>query len=251
MHDVIFVNRDFLAAGLLATLQISAISIVCGTLIGAVVALLRYLRVPFAARFCALYVGLIQGAPLLVVLLFCYFALPALFSYKTTAYWATVLGGLAASLVVDRVYTLIVGANHGQLRQYLAWASSYAVLGCFLAVAPGVVAKNAKRLVIGLAGGIIGGAVGGLLLDPISQATGNVELGRLAAMASIGLITGAATGIIERNSSSTAIPRTSAPRQTARFISSRTRKSAAATRPFICKKAASKSRTFPSAPPPS
>jgi hypothetical protein len=108
------------------------------------------------------------------------------------------VGGLAASLVVDRVYTLIVGANHGQLRQYLAWASSYAVLGCFLAVAPGVVAKNAKRLVIGLAGGIIGGAVGGLLLDPISQATGNVELGRLAAMASIGLITGAATGIIER-----------------------------------------------------
>jgi His/Glu/Gln/Arg/opine family amino acid ABC transporter permease subunit len=91
MHDVILVNRDFLAAGLLATLQISAISIVCGTLIGAVVALLRYLRVPFAARFCALYVGLIQGAPLLVVLLFCYFALPALFGYKTTAYWATVL----------------------------------------------------------------------------------------------------------------------------------------------------------------
>jgi His/Glu/Gln/Arg/opine family amino acid ABC transporter permease subunit len=91
MHDVILANRDFLAAGLLATLQISAVSIVLGTLLGASVALLRYMRIPFAARLCALYTGLIQGAPLLVVLLFCYFALPALFGYKTTAYWATVL----------------------------------------------------------------------------------------------------------------------------------------------------------------
>lgn len=107
-------------------------------------------------------------------------------------------GGLAASLVVDRVYAAVSGADHGQIRQYLAWASSYAVLGCFLAVAPGVVARNSKRLLIGLAGGIIGGAVGGLMLDPIAQATGNLELGRLAALASIGLITGAATGIIER-----------------------------------------------------
>jgi His/Glu/Gln/Arg/opine family amino acid ABC transporter permease subunit len=91
MHELILANRDFLAAGLLATLQISALSILFGTLLGVVVALLRYMRVRVAARVCACYVGLIQGAPLLVVLLFCYFALPALLGYKTTAYWATVL----------------------------------------------------------------------------------------------------------------------------------------------------------------
>jgi His/Glu/Gln/Arg/opine family amino acid ABC transporter permease subunit len=91
MHNVLVMNRHFFAEGLLATLQISAISIVCGTAIGVVVALLRYLRVPVVARFCTLYVELMQGAPLLVVLLFCYFALPALLGYKTSGYWASVL----------------------------------------------------------------------------------------------------------------------------------------------------------------
>jgi len=91
MPSVLVANSHFFAAGLLATLQISAISILCGTAIGVVVALLRYLRVPVVARVCALYVELMQGAPLLVVLLFCYFALPALLAYKTSAYWASVL----------------------------------------------------------------------------------------------------------------------------------------------------------------
>ncbi|MGD0464303.1 MAG: FHA domain-containing protein [Tepidisphaeraceae bacterium] len=108
------------------------------------------------------------------------------------------LGGLAASLVVDRIYGVIGGVEHGILRQYLAQSMSWAVLGCFVAIAPGVVAKNRKRFFIGVAGGALGGFVGGILLDPFSQLTGSPEMGRLAAICCIGLVTGAATGIIER-----------------------------------------------------
>jgi hypothetical protein len=108
------------------------------------------------------------------------------------------LGGLAASLVVDRIYRVIGGTEHGMLRQYLANSMSWAVLGCFVAIAPGVVAKNRKRFYIGVAGGALGGFVGGMLLDPFSDLTGSPEMGRLAAICCIGLITGAATGIIER-----------------------------------------------------
>ena len=107
------------------------------------------------------------------------------------------LGGLGASLVVDRVYHLISGTEHGMLRQYVAQCVSWAVLGSFVALAPGVVAKNRKRLLIGLAGGAAGGAIGGILLGPLSQLADSPEFGRLAAMCCIGAITGAATGIIE------------------------------------------------------
>jgi hypothetical protein len=107
------------------------------------------------------------------------------------------LGGLAASLIVDRIYHLIAGPQQGMLRQYLAQSLSWSVLGCFLAIAPGVVAKNRKRLLIGLIGGAVGGAVGGLLLDPVAALTSSLQIGRLAATCCIGLITGAATGFIE------------------------------------------------------
>jgi hypothetical protein len=108
------------------------------------------------------------------------------------------LGGLAASVVVDRIYHFFGGADHGALRQSLAQSISWAVLGSFLAIAPGVVAKNRKRFYIGLAGGALGGLIGGLLLDPFSDLTGSPEIGRLFAICCIGAITGAATGIIER-----------------------------------------------------
>lgn len=107
------------------------------------------------------------------------------------------LGGLAASLVMDRIYHFIGGVEHGMLRQYMANFLSWTVLGSFVALGPGAVAKNRKRLLIGLAGGAVGGAIGGMLLEPLSQITGSPEFARLAGMCCIGAITGAATGIIE------------------------------------------------------
>ena len=174
------------------------------------------------------------------------------------------LGGLAASLVVDRIYRTIGGAEHGLLRQALAQSISWGVLGCFVAIAPGVVAQKSKRFLIGLAGGTLGGIVGGVLLDPLSRLTASPELGRLAAFGSIGLLTGAATGVIERaaapagsksprassaenNSFFTAIPPTSAQHPIARFICSAIQRSADATPRFICSRGGSKSRTSPSA----
>jgi hypothetical protein len=106
-------------------------------------------------------------------------------------------GGLAASMLVDRIYQAFGGAEHGLFRQYLAQSASWAVLGIFLASAPGFVVKNRKRLLIGLAGGAIGGAVGGILLDPLARLTSSEEIGRLAGLCCIGAVAGAATGILE------------------------------------------------------
>jgi hypothetical protein len=57
--------------------------------------------------------------------------------------------------------------------------------------------RSWKRFGIGLAGGFLGGLVGGFLFDPIALATNNVVLSRLVAIVAIGLVAGLGTGLIE------------------------------------------------------
>jgi His/Glu/Gln/Arg/opine family amino acid ABC transporter permease subunit len=92
MPDVILKNLPFLLMGLRLTAEIALLSIAGGTLLGLAIGVLRYLRVPLIAQSLDLYVVFMRGTPLLVVLFICYFGLPALFGYKTTAYWAAVGG---------------------------------------------------------------------------------------------------------------------------------------------------------------
>jgi His/Glu/Gln/Arg/opine family amino acid ABC transporter permease subunit len=69
MPEVILANLPFLAAGLLVTLELTALSMLGGTLLGLALAIIRYLDLPWADRMTALYIGFIRGTPLLVVLL--------------------------------------------------------------------------------------------------------------------------------------------------------------------------------------
>lgn len=92
MLEVIAKNLPFLLAGLRLTAEIAALSIVGGTLLGLAVGVTRYLRLPLLAPALDLYVAFMRGTPLLMVLFICYFALPALIGYKTSAYAAAVGG---------------------------------------------------------------------------------------------------------------------------------------------------------------
>jgi His/Glu/Gln/Arg/opine family amino acid ABC transporter permease subunit len=92
MHEVLLRNLPFLARGFLLTLKIAAWTGLLGTALAVPVALARHLRIPVASQICAAYVGVIRGTPVLVVLLMSYFALPALFGYRTEAYPASIIG---------------------------------------------------------------------------------------------------------------------------------------------------------------
>src|SRR5882724_1496810 len=92
MLDVIAKNLPFLLAGLRLTCEIAALSIIGGTLLGLAIGIFRYIRIPLVAQSLDLYVAFMRGTPLLMVLFICYFALPALLGYKTSAYWAAVSG---------------------------------------------------------------------------------------------------------------------------------------------------------------
>ena len=92
MPDVLLKNLPFLLHGLWLTVELSAWSIVLGTLLGLLVGTIRFVRVPVLNVLAAIYVEFIRGTPLLVVLFITYFALPALFGYRTTAYRAAIFG---------------------------------------------------------------------------------------------------------------------------------------------------------------
>jgi hypothetical protein len=110
------------------------------------------------------------------------------------------LGGVVVSLFVDKLYRAVGGGavdlERITLREVLARALAWGILGLFLTAGPGVLMRNPKKLLIGMAGGLVGGAIGGALFDPVERLAGP-ELSRLVALIAIGAVSGASTGIIE------------------------------------------------------
>jgi His/Glu/Gln/Arg/opine family amino acid ABC transporter permease subunit len=92
MPDVLVNNWAFLVHGLAITVQLSVLTIIGGTLLGLALGVLRFLRVPILAQVAGVYIEFLRGTPLLVVLFICYFGLPALLHFHTTAYRAALLG---------------------------------------------------------------------------------------------------------------------------------------------------------------
>jgi His/Glu/Gln/Arg/opine family amino acid ABC transporter permease subunit len=92
MPDVILRNLPFLLDCLRVTVELALVSAAGGTILGLVVALVRYLRVPILAAVFRIYIELVRGTPLLVVLFISYFAIPALLGYRATAFGAACLG---------------------------------------------------------------------------------------------------------------------------------------------------------------
>ena len=77
MTDVIVSTMPFLLAGLWMTVKISLITIIVGSLLGAVVGMLRTLNYALINYPLGAYIHALRGTPFLVHLYFIYFMLPA------------------------------------------------------------------------------------------------------------------------------------------------------------------------------
>jgi hypothetical protein len=109
-------------------------------------------------------------------------------------------GGVIVSLFVDRLHQALGGSDAAELathQQLLANAIKYGVVGLFLTIAPGLLMRSGKKLIVGLIGGLLGGVIGGLLFAPVAQWSGSAVLSRAVATVTIGLVAGLATGLIE------------------------------------------------------
>lgn len=74
--SAIWDNRGALAEGLWRTIQVSVIGIILATLIGLVLGAIRAYRIPVLSQLGGVYVEVIRNTPLLVQIIFLFFALP-------------------------------------------------------------------------------------------------------------------------------------------------------------------------------
>ena len=110
------------------------------------------------------------------------------------------VGGFLVCLLLAEPYRAIPGVpaeGANLVVLILAQSAGWAILGMFLAIAPGVLPWSGKRVRIGLASGLIGGLAGGLLFEPVYLATGNDIVCRLVALVIVGLAMGLGTSLIE------------------------------------------------------
>src|SRR4029453_2021718 len=76
--STIWDNRGALAEGLWRTIQVSVIGIVLATAIGLVLGAIRAYRIPVLSQLGGVYVEIIRNTPLLVQIIFLFFALPTI-----------------------------------------------------------------------------------------------------------------------------------------------------------------------------
>ncbi|MTH54350.1 ABC transporter permease subunit [Bacillus mangrovi] len=69
-------NLGYLFAGLLNTLIMAVIAIIFSFIIGSLLGILRYAKIPVLSQLTAVWVEIIRNLPLLLIIFFTYFALP-------------------------------------------------------------------------------------------------------------------------------------------------------------------------------
>lgn len=70
------VHIKFLLEGFLVTLKVAGISIFFSFIIGGILGILRYAKIPILSKIVAIIVEMVRNLPLLLIIFFTYFALP-------------------------------------------------------------------------------------------------------------------------------------------------------------------------------
>ena len=110
-----------------------------------------------------------------------------------------VIGGALAIFITEPLYHILGGGQAQQLtfQQVFARAVAWSFLGAFVAIAPGIIMKSAKKFFLGLAGGAIGGLIGGALFDIICYVFGSDVPARFVNIVGLGVGAAAATAFLE------------------------------------------------------
>jgi hypothetical protein len=107
--------------------------------------------------------------------------------------------GPVVNIVANMLYNELGGGSslENMAIQMFARTLGWGLAGCFVAITPGIVMKNSKKFGLGLAGGAIGGLLGGLFFDPVAILTHTAALSRMIGIISFGVLAGLAMGLLE------------------------------------------------------
>jgi His/Glu/Gln/Arg/opine family amino acid ABC transporter permease subunit len=118
-----------LLEGMALTLQLTLWSGLCGITLGLLLSLARIARSPWLAWPAAIYVTLFRGTPLLLQVLFIYFALPPLLDIRLDAMPSGILAlSLNAAAYLTEIFrAAIQSIDKGQMEAARALGMSYAI----------------------------------------------------------------------------------------------------------------------------
>jgi putative glutamine transport system permease protein len=83
-------NLRFILDGLLVTLEVAVVSIILSFIIGSILGILRYLKIPILSLVVGIVVDIIRNLPLLLIIFFTYFALPQI-GIQFSIFWSAVV----------------------------------------------------------------------------------------------------------------------------------------------------------------
>ena len=109
--------------GLWVTIQISALALLIGTLLGALICLLRTRKNPIARGFASVYIAVLRGTPVLMLLLLLYYGVFA-------------RAGLAPVMVAVITFALNVSAHVAELLRSALEAADRAGLKVDITITP-------------------------------------------------------------------------------------------------------------------
>ena len=84
-----WMNIRFLLDGLLVTVEVALLSIIFSFIIGAILGLLSYMKIPVFSKIVGAIIDLIRNLPLLLIIFFTYFALPQI-GIRLDIFWSAV-----------------------------------------------------------------------------------------------------------------------------------------------------------------
>ena len=89
LSAISWINIRFLLDGLLVTLQVAVVSIILSFIIGGILGVIRFMKVPYLSLIVGAVVDIIRNLPLLLIIFFTYFALPQI-GIQLSIFWSAV-----------------------------------------------------------------------------------------------------------------------------------------------------------------
>lgn len=116
-----WMNIGFLLDGLLVTIQVTVLSIILSLLFGAILGIVRYLKIPIVSQVVAFLVDTVRNLPLLLIIFFTYFALPQL-GIRLNIFWSTVaaMSLFESAMISEIIRGGIVAVPKGQTEAGIA-----------------------------------------------------------------------------------------------------------------------------------
>jgi len=129
--------------------------------------------------------------------------LPAALTHAAAGAALGLVGAIAAAGVSYGVPQGLSRLNF-EVPTWATWATEnlprvigWGVLGCLLGAAAGVVMRSPKRAILGAAGGLIGGVLGAVSVEPILKSGYSIDTARGVAVVLMGLLAGLFMALLE------------------------------------------------------